>query len=122
MTDANVAREAAGELVRSVQKTQDLGGPSAWSTVQGLLTAIGQETPVMKATAAAADPGRDHIGTHEALLTAAAETVSALNNLRWAYVTASEVTPNIGQAFEGANPAALDADALLTRLRGAEAA
>jgi hypothetical protein len=120
MTEANAAREAADELVRSARKNPELGGPSAWRTVQSLLTAIGQETPVTKA-ATAASP-HEHIGSHEALLTAAAETVSALNNLRWAYVTASEVSPNIGRAFEGANPTELGADGLLARLRGAEAA
>lgn len=117
-TDASVAREAADELVRSVRKSKNWGGPTPWSTVQGLLTAIGQETPVVKAAA----PDHDHIGSHEALLTAAAETVSALNNLRWAYVTASEATPTIGRAFEGVDPGSVDADALLARLRGAEAA
>lgn len=119
MTQESVARDAADGLVRSVRNSKSLGGPSSWSTVQALLTAIGAETTVAKATA---DPGHDHIGSHEALLTAAAETVSALDNLRWAFVTASEASPNIGRAFEGVDPGRVDADALLARLRGAEAA
>lgn len=119
MTQDSIAREAADELVRSVRKTKDWGGPSTWSAVQGILVAIGQETPVGKAVARS---GKDHIRSHEALLTAAAETVSALNNLRWAYVRASEASPNIGRALQDVEPGRVEADALLTRLRGAEAA
>jgi hypothetical protein len=76
-----------------------------------VLTAIGQETPVMKANAGG-------IQTHEALLSAASETIGALKRL----VVASESLPAAARALAEVDPSSLDAESLLARLREAEPA